>query len=210
MKVILYLCALLLIHSCISVGSDKSKEKKYSLKYGIRFFDKEDNGEVTINVLYTSNLDAVKSGVFSQVLLKDYNNISKAVFYFEMPNRKLGTLIYNKQEIDSLKQLYNQNPCLLKSSEHILLNLSNDKILFYDSTLYDIMIYDSQLNKIDMAYYAKSDISIVSILLNQCLYDKENIPNQFQTQWKYFQALHIWCENKKSFPLYDERDFGDI
>lgn len=207
MKIILYLYSLLFLYSCVSVDSDKSKEKQYNLKYGIKFFSEVNNRELTITTLYSSDTDFVKSGVFSQTLLADYESINKAIFYFEMPSGKTDTLIYNKKEIDSIQQLYSQNSCLIKTSEHILLNLSNDKVIFYDSILYNIMLYDSWLHKLDTAYYAISDVSIVSILLGQCLYDEEDIPDKFNTQWRYFQVLHIWCENRKLFSLYNEKDF---
>lgn len=202
MKATVLFLTLIFIVAC---GNAVDSEKQsVETKYGIKFQSEIQNRKLIVNTFYEDENDYVKSGVFSQTLLNDYENFDKAVFYFHAKNVE-DSIVYNKKAIDSIKQLYKNNSCVLETSAH-LLSLSNEKIIFYDSILYNIMLYDEQLHKMDTVFYAINDVSIISILLGKCLYNEDYVPEKFDKQSRYFQVLPIWCEDKNLHPLFDEKD----
>lgn len=202
MKAIVLFLTLIFLVAC--QNAIDSEKPSVETKYGFKFQSEVQNRKLIVNTFYEDEHDYVKSGVFSQTLLNDYENFDKAVFYFHSKNFE-DSIVYNKKAIDSIKQIYKENSCVLETSEH-LLNLSNEKIIFYDGILYKIMLYDGQLHKMDTVSYAFNDVSIVSILLGQCLYNEDNVPEKFDKQLRYFQVLPIWCEDKSLYPLFDEKD----
>jgi hypothetical protein len=204
MKIIgFFLLLLLALESCNS-----NENKKNSFKDGFEYLVVEEtNRKIAFDVINCSMDDLVKGGVLSELILKDYGNFEKASFYFKSKDHEIiDSLIFDKDEISRIHMNFKKHPCIEKSGKHILKNISNEKILFYDSVLYEIMIYDAGLNHLDTINYSTNDVSIVSILYNQCLYDKKKVPEKYVTQWKYFQVLHIWCEDK-GYKLYDKKDF---
>ena len=195
--VILGVC---LFFACV----DKSKIQRVG---GFKLSLENSKNGNTVRVIDCKDDDYVKYGALSELILDRVQANQNTAFYFSSRDGNVDSLIYSAKEIASLRQLYKKYPCVLDVCNYIVSEMSDDKIQFYDKVLYDIMLYDSKLNNIDTSFYAKRDVSIVSILYNRCLYNKKSPPKEFEIQAKYFEVLPIWCENKASFPLYDQKDF---
>lgn len=196
----LFIIGIVFLQSC-----DSKKESidlvKYNFKYSLE--SKQDRNVIIVNEC--SDNDFSKYWIFSYLVMNDFNEPKKSVFYFETRNGVKDSIIYNEKDVLGIQQNFKKNSCLLKSCDHIMM-LTNEKILFYDKILYDIMKYDSQLNGIDTAYYAYNDVSIAAILFNKCLYDENNLPPKYLNQSNYLKVIPIWCENRKTFPLFDQKD----
>jgi hypothetical protein len=171
------------------------------------YIDNQNPKIIKVCVLDCRESDFVKYGVLSEIIIKDLKGERRVNFYFYSVTGKKDSLKFDKSEVIKIKKDFKKNTCLVKSCDHIIKKLSNEKILFYDKILFEIMIFDSKLNKIDTINYAKDDVSIVSIIHNLCLYPENNPIDEYITQSNYLKVLHIWCEDKKKFPLYDKNDF---
>jgi hypothetical protein len=189
----------------LSLESCKTKTSSEFIKYNFKYKLDIDKGSNKINIYECTNNDYVKYGILSHLIIKDLKIIQNTAFYFETKKGTKDSLLYNKEEISIIKKDFSRNQSLIKSCEKIM-KLSNEKILFYNKILYDIMIYDSQLNGIDTTYYALNDISITSILYNKCFYDEKQVPKKYQIQSNYLKVIPIWCENRKKFPLFNIKD----
>jgi hypothetical protein len=205
MKLIITLCLLVLIQAC---NNDKNINTKFKYIHNFKYFVDNHNPKIlNVRVLDCGENDFVKYGVLSELILKDLKVKSKVNFYFFSVQGKKDSLKFDKSEVITIKKNFKKNPCLIKSCYHIIKNITNEKIMFYDKILFEIMIFEAKLNKVDSVNYAKDDVSIISLIHNLCLYPKNNPGNQYKTQSNYLKVLHIWCEDRKIFPLYDKKDF---
>nr|WP_288837203.1 hypothetical protein [uncultured Flavobacterium sp.] len=201
MKIIGWLLLIAMFLQSCETKKEKVSLVKYNFKYSIT-----NKQEITnIEVIECAENDYAKYWVFSYSVLKDLEKAKKTVFQFETKKGVTDSLVYTKKDVSEIQKNFKKHPCLLKSLDHIM-NLSNEKILFYSKILYDIMVYESQLNGINTANYALDDVSITTILYNKCLYNENNVPEKYLNQANYLKVIPIWCEDKKTFPLYDKND----
>ena len=205
MKLIITICLFVLIQAC---NNDKNINTKFKYIHNFKYSVDNHNPKVlNVRVLDCSETDFVKYGVLSELILKDLKFKSMVNFYFFSVHGKKDSLKFDKSEVITIKKNFKKNPCLIKSCNHIIKNITNEKIMFYDKILFEIMIFEAKLNKIDTMNYAKDDVSIVSLIHNLCLYSNNNPSDEYLTQSNYLKVLHIWCEERKNYPLYDKKDF---
>lgn len=201
---ILLLSLVLLLQAC---SDDKTYLELKSINNFSYYIANQNPNKIDVCVINCSETDFVKYGVLSELIIEDLTGERRVNFYFYSVLGKKDCLKFDKSEVIAIKKNFKKNPSLIKSCNHIIKNITNEKIIFYDKILFEIMIFDAKLNKIDTVNYAKDDVSVVSLIHNLCLYSDNNPSDEFQTQSNYLKVLHIWCEDRKNFPLYDEKDF---